>query len=101
MTAKEIVDHLARRCSTQRSGQLRIDVAVHGLKRLAVFGKRDARRIALDPFHNVFVFAAYSEAHARFDLHRTVSLPYAKKTHITNTLLRRSAVSGRTALVRL
>ena len=98
MTAKEIVDHLFRGGRAQRSCELRIHVAFHGLKRLSVFGVRNAGRIALDPSHNVFVFTAYSEAHALFDLHRTVSLPNARH-HMTNRLLRRSAVSGRTALV--
>ena len=97
MTAKEIVDHFFRRGCAQRCCELRINVAFHCLKRLPIPGIRNAGRIALYPFDDVFILAAHPKAHALFDLH-IVSLPYARH-HITNMLLRRSAVSGRTALV--
>ena len=74
MTTEKVIDHLFRRCGAQRSCELRIDVAVHCLKRLPMFGIRNAGRIALDPFDDVFILAAHPKAHALFDVHRVFTL---------------------------
>ncbi len=74
MTAKEIVDHFFRRGCAQRCCELRINVAFHCLKRLPIPGIRNAGRIALYPFDDVFILAAHPKAHALFDVHRVFTL---------------------------
>ena len=69
----------------QRGGELRVEVAIHQLQLLAIPRIRNARRIALDPRHDVLIFGSHLESHARFDLHLRLARVFFYSTSHTGS----------------